>query len=131
MTAANFVPSNKQSSSNNKSFEDAAKDWISPNTDNYVYINVWNYDSKWTIEVKEDGKALTVERVTIKDPLHLISYNAKNPTGGFGTTNTKHMFRVKASSPTSTLDIKVTDRFGNVYTESMTRPKKFSLDIYK
>ena len=32
-----------------------------------------------------------------------------------GTNN--HMFKVKASSATSTLDIKVTDRFGNVYTE--------------
>ena len=131
MTAEKFVPSNKQSASNNKAFEDAAKDWISPNDANYVYINVWNYDAKWTIEVKEDGKALNVERVTIKDPLHLIAYNAKTPTGGFGTSNTKHMFRVKASSATSTLDIKVIDRFGNVYTETMTRPKKFSLDIYK
>lgn len=131
MTAEKFVPSNKQSASNNKAFEDAAKDWISPNDANYVYINVWNYDTKWTVEVKEDGKALNVERVTIKDPLHLIAYNAKTPTGGFGTTNTKHMFRVKASSATSTLDIKVIDRFGNVYTETMTRPKKFSLDIYK
>jgi hypothetical protein len=131
MTAEKFVPSNKQSASNNKAFEDAAKDWISPNDGNYVYINVWNYDPKWTIEVKEDGKALTVERVTIKDPLHLISYNAKTPTGGFGTTTTKHMFRVKASSATSTLEVKVVDRFGNIYTESMTRPKKFSLDIYK
>ena len=131
MTAEKFVPSNKQSASNNKAFEDAAKDWISPNDANYVYINVWNYDTKWTIEVKEDGKALNVERVTIKDPLHLIAYNAKTPTGGFGTSNTKHMFRVKASSATSTLDIKVIDRFGNVYTETMTRPKKFSLDIYK
>ena len=131
MTAEKFVPSNKQSASNNKAFEDAAKDWISPNDANYVYINVWNSDAKWTIEVKEDGKALNVERVTIKDPLHLIAYNAKTPTGGFGTSNTKHMFRVKASSATSTLDIKVIDRFGNVYTETMTRPKKFSLDIYK
>jgi hypothetical protein len=38
---------------------------------------------------------------------------------------------VKASSPTSTLEIKVTDRFGNVYTESMKRPKAFSTDNYK
>jgi hypothetical protein len=40
------------------------------------------------------------------------------------------MFKVTASSANSTLDIKVTDRFGNVYTETMTRPKAFTTDAY-
>ena len=131
MTAANFVPQSKQSESNNKEFEKAAGDWKSSSSDNYVYINVWNYDPKWKIQVTEGGTSLKVESVTAKDPLHLISYNANTPTGGFGTSNTKHMFRVKASSASSTLEIKVIDRFGNIYTETMTRPKKFSTDIYK
>lgn len=130
LTSARFVASNK-SDSDKAEFEKAAGDWVSTSSDNYVYINVWNYDPSWTIEVKEGDKSLSVERVTVKDPLHLIAYNAKNPTGGFGTTNTKHMFRVKASSATSTLDIKVTDRFKNVYTEKMTRPKAFTMDAYK
>ncbi|MBQ2103119.1 MAG: hypothetical protein II479_06095 [Bacteroidales bacterium] len=34
------------------------------------------------------------------------------------------------SSATSTLEIRVTDRFGRVYTETMTRPKAFSTNIY-
>ena len=130
LTAANFVASNK-SDSDKKKFEDAAGDWKYSSSDNYVYINVWNYDPLWTVSVTENGNELNVERVTAKDPLHLVAYNGKTPGGGFGTSNTKHMFRVKASSATSTLDIKVTDRFGNVYTETMTRPKAFSLDIYK
>ena len=29
-----------------------------------------------------------------------------------------------------TLEFKITDRFGNVYTESMERPKEFSLNNY-
>ena len=41
------------------------------------------------------------------------------------------VFKVTASSASSTLDIKVTDRFGNVYTETMTRPKAFTTDQYK
>ncbi len=41
------------------------------------------------------------------------------------------MFKVTASSATSTLDIKVTDRVGNVYTETMNRPKAFTTDQYK
>lgn len=112
-------------------FISSAGDWFNPNSSNYVYLNVWNYDPTWKIEVKENGKELKVDQVTAKDPLHLIAYNGKNPTGGFGTEDTKHMFRVQASSPTSTLDIKVTDRFGNVYTETMKRPKEFSLEAYK
>lgn len=130
LTAANFVASNK-SDSDKKKFEDAAGDWKSSSSENYVYINVWNYDPQWTISVTENGQELKVDKVSAKDPLHLIAYNAKTPGGGFGTSTTKHMFRVQASSATSTLDIKVTDRFGNIYTETMVRPKAFSLDIYK
>ena len=33
------------------------------------------------------------------------------------------MFKATASSATSTVEIRVTDRFGNVYTESMAAPK--------
>ena len=112
-------------------FEEAVGDWKNVDKGNYVYINVWNYDPKWEISVTENGTSLKVERVSAKDPLHLIAYNGQSPTGGFGTSVTKHLFRVQASSATSTLEIKVTDRFGNVYTESMKRPKAFSLKAYK
>ena len=40
------------------------------------------------------------------------------------------MWKVTASSATSTLEIKVTDNFGNVYTETMSRPKAFNVDTY-
>ena len=130
LTAANFVPSGKSDADKAK-FEQAAGEWVSSSSDNYVYINVWNYDPEWTIEVKEGDKSLPVEKVSAKDPLHLIAYNGQSPSGGFGTSVNKHMFRVKASSATSTLEIKVTDRFKNVYTESMKRPKAFSLQAYK
>ena len=99
---------------------------------NDVLINVWGYDPSWTVEVTEGGTSLAVERVSVKDPLHIISYEAKRlnagavPTSSFITGNTAHMFRVRASSATSTLEIKVTDRFGNIYTETMTRPKAFT-----
>lgn len=39
------------------------------------------------------------------------------------------MFAVTASSASSTLEIRVTDRFGNTYTETMKRPKTFSTDL--
>ncbi len=112
-----------------------ASSWSRPSDENYVYINVWDYDSEWKIEVKENGKSLNVEKVSAYDPLHIISYVVpglnKNSSKGFGTTSTRHFFRVKASSAVSTLEIKVTDRFGRVYTENMIRPKEFSVNAYK
>lgn len=104
-------------------------------SDNKVLINVWNYDSGWKVEVSEDGRPLPVTRVSAKDPLHLISYEAlrlnagATPTESFETDTTGHMFEVTASSPTSTLDIRVTDRFGRTYTERMIRPKALTCDM--
>ena len=108
-----------------------AAEYANPNKNNEVLINVWNYDKKWKVEVTENGQPLTVTRVRKRDPLHIVSYSAQRlnrnavPTEDFVTTLTAHMFLVKASSPTSTLQIKVTDRFGKVYEQTMVRPKAF------
>lgn len=108
------------------------------NSKNEVLINIWNWDPNWKIEIKENGKTLSCERVKGYDPLHIAALTAKrfnNPdikeVPAFITKENYHMFKVKASSATSTIDIKVTDKFGNVYTETMKRPKEFSTDAYK
>ena len=75
LTAETWTPS--ASSANITSWNSYAKDWSATSTANYVYINVWNYDPSWKVEVTENGRALSVTRVTIKDPLHLIAYTAK------------------------------------------------------
>lgn len=123
---------------NKKSFDNLAKDWSSASNDNEVYINIWNHDQNWTIEVTENGKRLEASRVTVMDPLHLLSYctfaynnSTKAVTPTFKTSGNSHTFKVTATSPTSTLEIKVTDRFGNTYTETMTRPKAFDLETYR
>lgn len=127
ITAANFAPN-----STDAALADYAGVYASPNNKNEVLINVWGYESKWKVEVKESGNPLTVKRVYAMDPLHIISYEAKRlnagaaPTSSFVTGNTAHLFKVTASNPTSTLEITVTDRFGNVYSETMTRPKTFT-----
>lgn len=113
-----------------------ASEWMTPSTDNYVYINVWNYDPSWTVTVTENGKSLDVERTTVYDPLHVLSYTAKSIDGGstsptFPTSVNRHTFKVKASSATSTLVIVVKDRFGNEYREEMTRPKAFDIKTYQ
>ena len=108
------------------------------NSDNEVLINIWNWNPKWKMEIKENGKTLTSTRVKGYDPLHIAALTAKRfndasitAEPAFTTTMNYHMFKVKASSATSTIDIKVTDEFGNVYTETMKRPKEFSTDAYK
>lgn len=103
--------------------------------DNEVLINVWGYGPGWTVEAFENGESLNVERVRSKDPLFLSSCPMPYLEKGFeliGTVRpvyTMHMFKVKASKPDSTIDIKVTDREGRVYSEKMVRPKAFTLDM--
>jgi hypothetical protein len=112
-----------------------AHEYATPSTANEVLINVWNYDPQWKVEVSEGGTALKVTRVATYDPLHIISYDAQRIAGGgaskvsFPTEKTTHLFKVTASSATSTLTIKVTDRFGKTYTETMTRPKAFGYSM--
>ncbi len=112
-----------------------AGEYFSRSSQNIVLINVFNYDSSCKLEVKENGIALPVVRKYKKDPLHIISYemmrlnyNAE-PTSSFITSNSSHIFEVTATSPTSTLEIKFTDRNGVVYTENMSRPKEFKTSM--
>lgn len=132
ITAAKFAPN-----TTDDKLSQYAGVYAGKRDDNKVLINVWGYDDKWRVEVAEGGKSLDVSRVYGLDPLHIISYEAlrlnagKTPTAAFVTEGTAHLFEVTASSATSTLEIKVTDRFGNVYTETMTRPKKMDSTLFK
>ncbi|ERJ59643.1 hypothetical protein M472_12755 [Sphingobacterium paucimobilis HER1398] len=112
-----------------------AGEYTKENKKNEVLLNVWGYNKNWKITVKENGKELEVKQTTKKDPLHIISYamqrlnvNAE-PTSSFISGNTSHLFLVTASSPKSTLEIMVEDEYGNIYEETMTRPKAFSYSM--
>lgn len=102
---------------------------------NDVLFNIWNWDPTWTVSVKENGVELSVKQHYIEDPLHTISYDVPRTytngelTSSFRTIKTHHMFSVRASSATSTLEFTVTDGFGNVHTETMKRPKAFNVDM--
>ena len=105
------------------------------NNANEVLLNIWNWDQDWKLSVTENDKTLEPVRVVAYDPLHIIAYTAKrlnkNANATFATSRSNHFFKVKASSPTSTLEITVTDRFGNTYKETMQRPKNFTIETYK
>ena len=103
---------------------------------NDILLNIWNHDPSWTVSVTENGTPLTAKSVYTYDPLHVIAMSAKRlsqttGTPSFITDQWIHFFRYTAASATSTIEIKVTDRFGNVSRETMTRPKAFTIDNYK
>lgn len=108
------------------------------NRNNEVLIDVFNYGEGWSLTVEEEisegrYRSLPVKRIMAKDPVHVISYQMPflnrgkktAPTSGFVTVNSTKMFKVTATSPTTSLVIKATDPYGNVYTEHMMRPKAF------
>jgi len=70
--------------------------------------------------------------VVAQGDIHIISYEPERlnagaePTDSFITDPTAHLFKVVATSATTTRDIKVTDVNGNAYTETMQRPKTFT-----
>lgn len=111
----------------------ANHDWAEENT---VLINIFDYApfdaQKWKVTVTENGKPLDTKAVFVHDPLHQLSYEVpraatgKTLTPDFVTRRTAHMLRVQASSASSTLEISVTDQFGNTSTETMNRPKVFN-----
>ncbi|MDD3106083.1 MAG: calcineurin-like phosphoesterase C-terminal domain-containing protein [Bacteroidales bacterium] len=121
--------------SNDTALAPFAGEYATPGTQNEVLINVFGYDDEWKVEVKENGNKLDVKRVNAFDPLHIISYSAlrlnvgAEPTSSFITNTTSHLFKAKAANATSSLQITVTDRFGNSFSETMERPKAFNYSM--
>ena len=101
--------------------------------DNRVAIHVWAWEPTWKVTVKENGVELPVTHRPMENPQYAISYHIPKSIWRREldlkrynkADKTPHMFHVTASSPTSTLEITVTDGFGRTYTETMTRPKQF------
>jgi len=109
------------------------------NNNNEVLINIWNWNSNWTLSVvDEDDNNLTTEAVWAYDPLHIAALSVKRfnnanltSTPSFVTNKFTHFFRVKAGDADSDLVITVKDEFGNSWSENMERPKIFTIDAYK
>ncbi len=84
-----------------------------------VLANVWNWDAKWKVEWFEDGvaKGSMQQRVAL-DPLAVELYaGAELPKKHkfVEPTLADHMFFAKPSANAKEIEVKVTDRFGKVY----------------
>ena len=109
------------------------------NNDNEVLINIWNWNSDWTLSVvDENRKMLPYTEVWAYDPLHIAALSVKRfnnakltQTPSFITDKFTHFFKVKADDADTDLVITVKDEFGNEWTENMQRPKAFSTDAYR
>lgn len=100
--------------------------------DNQVWLNVWAWDPQWKVKVYEDGKEIPAKFALLENPEYVYWYNFFMTVDNDRFTspsynNVKHgmSFRIKCSSPTSTLDIEVTDPFGRTYRQTMKRPQAF------
>ena len=88
-----------------------------------ISANVWNWDNKWKVELYEDG--------VLKGPMeHRVAYDPWAVELYLGPqlpkkhkfvepTLNDHMFFAKPSPDAKKITVKVTDRFGNVYEESI------------
>lgn len=109
------------------------------NNDNEVLINIWNWNSDWTLSVVDKNrKTLPYTEVWAYDPLHIAALSVKRfnnaglkLTPSFITDKFTHFFKVKADDADTDLVITVKDEFGNEWTENMQRPKAFSTDAYR
>lgn len=89
-----------------------------------VVANVWDYDPEWKVEYYENGvKVCDMERFKAQDPLAKELY--KDPASLKRTwvyaAPTENMFKAPISANGINGEVKVTDRFGRVYSTPINR----------
>lgn len=88
-----------------------------------IVANVWNWDKKWKVEWFEDDKLQgAMEQRVALDPWAVELYagpELPQKHKFVDPTLADHLFFAKPSASAKKITIKATDRFGNVYTESI------------
>ncbi|MDR2928251.1 MAG: calcineurin-like phosphoesterase family protein [Cytophagaceae bacterium] len=95
------------------------KDKTQPDT---LVVNVWNYDSQWKVEwYQDDVYKGEMERYTEKDPLisEILSDRSKLLHDWTQAEDTEHLFRAFPAKNAKSFEIKVTDRFGNIFRKTI------------
>lgn len=95
---------------------------------NAVLLNIFNWDPAWKVSVRENGREIPVKRIMTADPLYakaaIGSTLMRAPS--LRPVRSPHLFRAQAATPDAALEIEVTDRFGNLFRETMERPKEMN-----
>lgn len=87
-----------------------------------VIANVWNYDSKWKVELLEDGvKTADMQKFTGFDPVSKAHCSDRSIVvyEWIWPIKNDHMFHAKPLNPHAKLQVRVTDRFGKTYIQAL------------
>ncbi len=86
-----------------------------------VIANVWDWDDKWKVELIADGKDMGgMMRYIGYSPVMSDYYNSLPPGSPWmKPVLTGHLFKMRVPAGTARITVKVTDRFGRIYKESM------------
>ena len=90
----------------------------------YAVANIWDYDPLWKVEYFEDGvKVCDMERFKGQDPFAVECY--KDPStlkrSWVWALPTENLFRARISPDAKSIEVRVTDRFGRVFSEKVNR----------
>lgn len=97
---------------------------VSEDDPEYFLANIWNWDEQWSVQWYENGKYMgEMERFVGYDPeaKAICSDKERVEYDWISPITTDHMFRAIPKERNAMIEIKVTDRFGNVYTQSLSK----------
>lgn len=89
---------------------------------NDITVNVWNWDKEWRVEWFENGVYMgEMEQCEALDPkvAEMCADKDKLEFKWIAPMKTDHMFKAIPQNEKSKIEIKVTDRFGNIYQEEI------------
>lgn len=88
-----------------------------------IVANVWNWDEQWRVEWLENGKVMgEMTRYEGFDPMaaEICADKERVEYEWISPIKTPHMFRATPHDASAKIEVRVTDRFGNVYTQAIT-----------
>jgi hypothetical protein len=99
----------------------------------FIYVNWWGMEKDAKLEIFEDNTPLRVRQIHQADPNYvttspMISYKHSRGHSNkprFGRNNCQHLFRAERTSLTSTIRVRSTDPFGEVFEEIIPGKKAF------
>lgn len=87
-----------------------------------IIVNVWNWDEQWKVEWYEDGKCMgNMERFEGYDPAAktICADRERMVYDWIMPIKTEHLFRATPYKKDALVEVRVTDRFGNIYKEKI------------
>lgn len=91
-----------------------------------IIANVWNWDEKWKVEWYENGKKMgLMKRFEGYDPKAkaVCADKEKVVYDWISPVKTKHLFHATPVNPMAKIEVRVTDRFGNIYKQLLIKTR--------